>query len=123
MQKHNLLLEKQPSTEEPYIYVEFGAGRAGLSSFVALKLIELENKANVFLVIDRDARKFKHDKDFKDEMLSFRERLDIADFDLQTFISEKIKGDVIKGADHKIIAIAKHLCGGATDLALTSIKL
>jgi hypothetical protein len=69
--------------------VEFGAGRAGLSSFVALKLIELENKTNVFVAIDRDARKFKLDKEYKEHMLSYRERMDIADFDLKKFLKKK----------------------------------
>ncbi len=83
MQKHKLILEKQ---QVPYVYAEFGAGRAGLSSFVAARLLALENKANIFIAIDRDARKFKLDKEFKDHMLSFRERLDISDFDLKTFL-------------------------------------
>lgn len=118
--KHELLLKEQPN-HTPYVYVEFGAGRAGLSSFVALKLIELENKENVFVVIDREARKFKLDKDFKDHMLTYRERLDIVDFDLKTFLREKTTD--IKNQDYQVIAIAKHLCGGATDLALTSLAL
>jgi hypothetical protein len=58
----NLLLEKQAREVERWVYVEFGAGRAGLSSFVAAKLVELENKSNVFLAIDRDSRRFKLDK-------------------------------------------------------------
>lgn len=118
MLKHGLILKEQPTPEMPYVYVEFGAGRAGLSSYVALRLLELGNKANVLIAIDRDARKFKLDKDYKDHMLSYRERMDIADFDLRKFIGCK-EGEI--KSDHKIIAIAKHLCGGATDLALTSM--
>jgi len=68
--------------------VEFGAGRAGLSSFVANKLKELKNLSNIFLAIDRDSRRFKLDKDFKECMLTFREKLDIADFDLKKFRQE-----------------------------------
>lgn len=117
MQKHGLILEKQTS---PHVYVEFGAGRAGLSSFVAARLLSHDNKVNVFVAIDRDARKFKLDKEFKDHMLSFRERLDIADIDLKTFLEKK--GEQI-GPSYHIVAIAKHLCGGATDLALTSMGL
>ncbi len=56
---------------------------------MAAKLIEIGNKENVFVAIDRDSRRFKLDKEYKDEMTAFRERMDIADFDLQKFIAEK----------------------------------
>lgn len=62
MRSLNLILEKQPSENERWVYVEFGAGRAGLSSFVAAKLVDLDNKSNIFLAIDRDSRRFKLDK-------------------------------------------------------------
>lgn len=50
------------------IYVEYGAGKAGLSSFVAQKLGDLHtqnsfNKSNViFLIVDRESRRFKKDR-------------------------------------------------------------
>lgn len=119
MIKHGLILLEQ-ADQGQFVYVEFGAGRAGLSSFVAQKLLDLGNKANAFIAIDRDSRRFKLDKGFKEEMLSYREKLDIADFDLRKFLAQK-EGEIKPG--HKVIAIAKHLCGGATDLALTSMKL
>ena len=71
------------------------------------------------VAIDRDARRFKLDKEFKEVMLTFRERMDIADFDLQTFASTQLSSH----KNFQLIAIAKHLCGGATDLALTSMSL
>lgn len=57
-------------------------------------------------------------------MLSFRERMDIADFDLKTYLVEKTKDGTIPAdqRNYRLIAIAKHLCGGATDLALTSMS-
>ena len=120
----NLILEKQPSEEERWVYVEFGAGRAGLSSFVAAKLVELDNKSNVFLAIDRDSRRFKLDKQYKDIMTTFREKLDISDFDLKTFLKHKKDSkELTSDQDLKLLAIAKHLCGGATDLSLTSMSL
>ena len=42
--------------------------------------------------------------------------MDIADFNLEAFIAEK-------KLDPKFICIAKHLCGGATDLSLCSMIL
>ena len=54
--------------------------------------------------------------------------MDIAHFDLETFKtfhSNKNESDLKFKLldDTKIISIAKHLCGGATDLALYSLKL
>ena len=100
------------------MYVEFGAGRAGLSSYVANKLIQLNNKDNIFLAIDRDSRRFKLDKEYKEEMLTYREKIDIADFDLSGFLQQQ----KLDAKNYQIIALAKHLCGGATDLALTSFS-
>jgi len=57
-------------------------------------------------------------------MKSFREKLDISDFDLQTFLQQKKESkELSSGQDLKLLAIAKHLCGGATDLSLTSMSL
>lgn len=68
--------------------------------------------------MDRDTRRFKLDKAFKDSFLSFREKLDIADFDLLKFLAHHENLHSLP-----IVSIAKHLCGGATDLALTSLSL
>ena len=66
-----------------------------------------------FLVIDREARRFKKDKYVKGSGFEVeRQKFDIADFDLNKYAAMN------KGP--KVIGIAKHLCGGATDLALTS---
>ena len=54
--------------DKDLIYVEYGAGKAGLSSYVALELAEVHKKESFekskvsFLVIDRDARRYKKDK-------------------------------------------------------------
>ena len=47
-----------------------------------------------------------------------RVRIDIANFDLLKYIQEKYPDT--EASAPTIIGIAKHLCGGATDLALTS---
>ena len=103
------------------VYVEYGAGKAGLSSFVAQKLAELHpdavyDKDKVkFLVIDRDSRRFKKDKYVKGSGFEVeRQKFDIADFDLCKYTALK--------ENPKVCGIAKHLCGGATDLALTSFE-
>ena len=42
----------------------------------------------MFILVDRDTRRFKLDKEFKDDFLTFREKLDIADFDINVFLEE-----------------------------------
>ena len=108
MQNHNLL-------ENKLVYIEYGAGRAGLSSYVAQRLSEQKKTECRFVIVDRDTRRRKLDKNFREEYTTQREKMDIADFDLQTYL-----GDSIPEAS-QLICIAKHLCGGATDLSLTSI--
>jgi len=55
------------------LYVEYGAGRAGLSSFVAAEIAksattkdEANEEQTGFLVVDRDTRRYKKDKDIKE---------------------------------------------------------
>jgi tRNA:m4X modification enzyme len=70
------------------------------------------------VIVDRDTRRRKLDKNFRDEFFTIREKMDIADFDVQTYLlSQK---EVIKD-ESELLCVAKHLCGGATDLSLTSI--
>ena len=70
------------------------------------------------MIVDRDTRRRKLDKNFRDEFFTIREKMDIADFDVQTYLlSQK---EVIKD-ESELLCVAKHLCGGATDLSLTSI--
>lgn len=105
------------------IYIEYGAGKAGLSSFVAAKLADLHTEAPfekskvLFLVVDRESRRFTKDNQIKKVDFEVeRQKVDIADFDLVKYAS--LRGD----SKPKVIGIAKHLCGGATDLALTSFN-
>ena len=86
--------------------MEYGAGKAGLSSFIAAAA----GKGSKFILVDREPRRHKQDKLIKYLGLEVRrELMDIKDFDLEKFDEAK-----------SVIGIAKHLCGGATDLALTS---
>ena len=87
-------------------FIEFGAGKAGLSSFIA----ESALKGSTFVVVEREARRQKKDKDIRACGHDFqRITMDIKDFDLGWF------------QDKSVIAVAKHLCGGATDLAIRSL--
>jgi tRNA:m4X modification enzyme len=73
-----------------------------------------QESASEFLLIERERRKMKLDKDIKSKgFTTHRERMDIADFDVVKWCEQK---------SHKVVGIAKHLCGGATDLTLTSFE-
>ena len=123
MKDHGLLEVKK---DVDRVYIEYGAGRAGLSSYVADRIDhdigeEDENKDNIkFIIVDRDTRRGKLDKNFREKFATMREKMDIADFDLEKFMHIKQQEKEIKNKP-ELLCIAKHLCGGATDLSLTSI--
>ena len=127
------LLDCLNKEEEQFIYVEYGAGKAGLSHFVSsrlgIKYNEFTDKAlgkqmqkgSRFVVIDRDARRNKKDKFLRASGFECeRYRMDIADFDIVKYL-DHIQKTTAKEKKVNIVGIAKHLCGGATDLTLTSI--
>ena len=90
-------------------FVEYGAGKAGLSSFIGPKA----EKGSTFILIEREARRKKQDKNIRAAGHDTRrETMDIKDFDLSYFNESK----------PDVIGVAKHLCGGATDLTLISFK-
>ena len=92
MKQHGLLEVKK---DVDRVYIEYGAGRAGLSSYVAERIHQDigedgDNKANIkFIIVDRDTRRGKLDKNFREKFTTIREKMDIADFDLQKFIELK----------------------------------
>ena len=104
------------------VFIEYGAGRAGLSSFVAERMLtnKVASEKMKFIIVDRDTRRRKLDHKFREEYLTLREKMDIADFDLHKFIQIKQSEGLI-AKDSSVVCIAKHLCGGATDLSITSI--
>jgi type I site-specific restriction-modification system R (restriction) subunit len=67
------LMNAQALGDKKMIYIEYGAGKAGLSAFVAQKLAKLHTEAPfekskiMFLVVDRESRRLKKDKLVKDE--------------------------------------------------------
>ena len=97
-------------------FIEYGAGRAGLSSYVAQSYSSEHKEKVEFMIIDRDTRRNKLDKNFREDFTTIREKMDIADFNLEAYLQ------VNKKDNRRMISIAKHLCGGATDLSLVSIE-
>lgn len=106
-------------------YMEFGCGKAELSRFVNLSIIEdkaYQPTAPSFGFIDRGVNRMKMDsKIVKDyENLSekpeiHRSRIDIKNLNLDTFLQQ------FKQNHSSVVCISKHLCGAATDLTLKCI--
>lgn len=131
----NLLSSRQ------HYYLEFGCGKAELSRFVNLSILEDLKKESAdaaaskreaeqvsygFGLIDRGVNRMKMDpKMIKDYIeMEFdeqskpeihRTRIDIKDLDLDRFMKQF---EHAKLQEKKVVCISKHLCGVATDLTL-----
>ncbi|XP_066503857.1 tRNA:m(4)X modification enzyme TRM13 homolog [Hoplias malabaricus] len=91
-------------------YIEFGAGKGKLSHWIHIALQKEENVH--FLLVERSSTRFKVDGKHKNTDSTFdRLQVDIQHLDLRKvpFLQEK---------GIPVIAVGKHLCGAATDLAL-----
>lgn len=96
--------------DKNYCFVEFGAGKAELASYVHKAV----GHPSSFILIDRNTYRKKFDAGIREGhngLPSHVERLvvDIKDVDLS-------KIELVSGK--KVVAFAKHLCGCATDLTL-----
>lgn len=89
-------------------FIEYGAGKAALAFWLATAVKSLES-AKVF-VVDRASHRHKRDNQIRDRDLVERIRADIADLHLKGL-------DMIEDCE-SLVGVSKHLCGGATDLAL-----
>lgn len=116
------MLDKPVSDKQQHVFIEYGAGRAGLSSYVAdrLQKNQVERPEDFeFMIIDRDTRRNKLDKNFRETFRTTREKMDIAHFHLEKFLESH---EAPEGKEQRsLLSIAKHLCGGATDLTLVSV--
>ncbi|XP_055585721.1 tRNA:m(4)X modification enzyme TRM13 homolog [Uranotaenia lowii] len=97
-------------------FVEFGAGKGQVAFWLATIIQQLQkategkiNNAKV-LLIDRASHRHKKDNKIDDRDLVQRVRADIADLVLG-------KLELLNGTQN-VVGVGKHLCGGATDLAL-----
>ncbi|KAK9679997.1 Methyltransferase TRM13 [Popillia japonica] len=94
-------------------FIEFGAGKGKLSFWMANALETVNN--SIVLLIEKASLRHKMDNKLdKTNGNVQRIRADIADLVLQ-------KVDILKNVKG-IVAVTKHLCGDATDLALRCIK-
>lgn len=100
--------QTQESSMSGNCFVELGAGKGSLSQW-----FDFRESGNFFVLVDRQICRWKADAYFKKEKSNFiRLKMDIKDMDIPG-LSEVEK--------YKQVCIAcKHLCGGATDLALVA---
>ncbi|KAG2231513.1 methyltransferase TRM13-domain-containing protein [Thamnidium elegans] len=98
-------------------FVEFGAGKGDLSSYVK-KALQEENGEATYLLLDRKTVRNKADMGLQgqseNKSIVQRVLIDIKDLDLS-------KVECIENNDKKVIAVSKHLCGCATDISLVSL--
>ncbi|KAL7855216.1 hypothetical protein SRHO_G00174060 [Serrasalmus rhombeus] len=91
-------------------YVEFGAGKGKLSHWIHVALQKAEDVH--FLLVERSSTRFKVDGKHKNTDSAFdRLQVDIQHLDLR-------KVPILREKGLPVIAVGKHLCGAATDLAL-----
>ncbi|GFX57902.1 tRNA:m(4)X modification enzyme TRM13 homolog [Trichonephila clavipes] len=91
-------------------FVEFGAGK-GLLMYWVIKCVPKVGEKS-FILIDRSAQRHKSDNKFKDSDIQVKRiRIDIQHLFLGKVPSIQEKID-------KVVGVSKHLCGGATDLAI-----
>ncbi|CAH8544208.1 unnamed protein product [Schistosoma mattheei] len=125
------VLEKENLLTTGNLYLEFGAGRAGLSHWInnCLASSELGSRCydrfpgvwpvkapeTDFIVVELNSVRNKMDRRQRDEGNFTRIRIDIANLDL-THVP------LIQENKRPLIAVAKHLCGDATDLSLRCLK-
>ncbi|XP_026202065.1 tRNA:m(4)X modification enzyme TRM13 homolog [Anabas testudineus] len=95
-------------------FVEFGAGRGKLSHWIheALKTQDHSCRDLQLLLVERCSTRFKVDGKHQDAAVQFeRLQVDIQHLDLS-------KVPLLRKKKLPLVAVGKHLCGAATDLAL-----
>ncbi|CAD8160348.1 unnamed protein product [Paramecium pentaurelia] len=100
-------------------YIEYGAGKGRFSHQIAEKLKEKDNSMAIHVLIEREPRKLKYDRFHRDNKYFIRCKMDIRDFNLK-ILEQQLKE---QGYDKEIqyVGVCKHMCGGASDLTLTSL--
>lgn len=102
------ILQNDNFLQEKTCFIEYGAGKAALTFWLATAMKDL--KGSKVLVVDRASHRHKKDNLIRDRDLVERIRADIADLSL--------KGLEMLSSCESLVGVSKHLCGGATDLAL-----
>ncbi|KAI9337966.1 methyltransferase TRM13-domain-containing protein [Obelidium mucronatum] len=103
-------------------FVEMGCGTAEFSHWVNEEIIKrekLENGVAHFILVDRDASRWKVKMD---RGVFEKIRIDIKDLVLRKCASISRFDEKREVTVEGLVCISKHLCGAATDLALSCLK-
>ncbi|XP_065075330.1 tRNA:m(4)X modification enzyme TRM13 homolog [Ochlerotatus camptorhynchus] len=104
------ILEREKFFRQDTAFVEFGAGKGQVAFWLAT-ILQKSGLSNVkVFLVDKASHRHKKDNKIEDREIIQRIRADIGDLVLR-------KLDVLKGS-RNVVGVGKHLCGGATDLAL-----
>nr|XP_029709587.1 tRNA:m(4)X modification enzyme TRM13 homolog [Aedes albopictus] len=104
------ILERESFFQDDVAFVEFGAGKGQVAFWLATALQQSKLKNVKVFLVDKASHRHKKDNKIEDRELIQRVRADIGDLVLR-------KLEVLKDS-RKVVGVGKHLCGGATDLAL-----
>ncbi|XP_053699449.1 tRNA:m(4)X modification enzyme TRM13 homolog [Sabethes cyaneus] len=107
------IVEREGFLRRDTAFVEFGAGKGQVAFWLATVIQQSvkDELANTKVVlVDRASHRHKQDNRIEDRQIVERIRADIGDLVLK-------KLDVLRGSKN-VVGLGKHLCGGATDLAL-----
>lgn len=104
------ILRRENFFQNDVAFVEFGAGKGQVAFWLATVLQQSDLKNVKVFLVDKASHRHKKDNKIEDREIIQRVRADIGDLVLQ-------KLDVLRDS-RKIVGVGKHLCGGATDLAL-----
>lgn len=147
-QKKENNLNKSIESNRPSIFIEFGAGKAGLSHFIN----NFTGNTSIHYLLERGSNRYKKDR-FSRKLIRFK--TDIKDFDvdyldidiknrnfeeeinlknqnedsdleknIEKKMEEKLKDNIFDKkvvCDYSLMGIAKHICGCALDLSLTCL--
>ena len=106
------------------IIVEFGAGKGGLTEEINKK----NKDKNVYILLERSGVRFKKEnKKQNNNFNSIRFKTDIINFNLNyidnldKIIKKEEQKKIFEQKGYNIIGVAKHICGCALDISLTSL--
>ena len=110
------LMENFGIMNKDYIYLEYGAGKGNLSHQIAVR----NNDKSAHILIEKEPRRNKFDKNHRDNQNFIRLRTDINDFNIN-ILPQVLPEYKLDPLVYNVIGISKHMCGGATDLSLNSL--
>jgi len=110
------LMKRYSLLEKDLVYIEYGAGKGHLSHEVAIST----NSESAYVLLEKEPRRNKFDKNHRNNKNFIRLRTDISDFNINQ-LPQILNDFKPKSLKLNIIGISKHMCGGATDLTLNSL--